>query len=284
VSKTEVERLITSTANPTIKQIRKLREKKERLQTGLFYIEGLRIVIEALQQGAEVECLVVAPDLLTSEFGWQKVEEENRRGIQVLQVGQAVFTSLASKENPQGIAAVVRQRWQDASNLHLASQDLWVALDSVADPGNLGTILRTSDAVGGKGLILLDNSTDPYDLTTIRASMGAIFSQGLVKTTFEQFLQWKQDHDYALVGTSDSASVDYCQASYPLPMILLMGSERLGLSEEHMRACDQLVSIPMVGRSDSLNLAVASGVMLYEIFNQQRERVGQHSSEKQKKG
>lgn len=276
--------MITSTANPTIKLIRKLHEKKERLQTGLFYIEGLRIVIEALQQGAEVECLVVAPDLLTSEFGWQKVEEENRRGIQVLQASQAVFTSLASKQNPQGIAAVVRQRWQDASSLRLASQDLWVALDSVADPGNLGTILRTNDAVGGKGVILLDNSTDPYDLTTIRASMGAIFSQGLVKTTFEQFLQWKQDHDYALIGTSDRASADYCQASYPLPMILLMGSERLGLSEEHMRACDQLVSIPMVGRSDSLNLAVAAGVMLYEIFNQQRERSGQHSSEKQRKG
>jgi TrmH family RNA methyltransferase len=274
MSKTEVERLITSTANPTIKQIRKLREKKERLQTGLFYIEGLRIVIEALQQGADVECLVVAPDLLTSEFGWQKVEEENRRGIQVLQVGQAVFTSLASKENPQGIAAVVRQRWQDASSLRLTSQELWVALDSVADPGNLGTILRTNDAVGGKGVILLDNSTDPYDLSTIRASMGAIFSQGLVKTTFEQFLQWKQGHDYALIGTSDSASADYRQASYPLPMLLLMGSERLGLSEEHMRACDQLVSIPMVGRSDSLNLAVAAGVMLYEIFNQQRERSG----------
>ena len=276
--------MITSTANPTIKLIRKLHEKKERLQTGLFYIEGLRIVIEALQQGAEVECLVVAPDLLTSEFGWQRVEEENRRGIQVLQVSQGVFTSLASKQNPQGIAAVVRQRWQDASSLRLASQDLWVALDSVADPGNLGTILRTNDAVGGKGVILLDNSTDPYDLTTIRASMGAIFSQGLVKTTFEQFLQWKQDHDYALIGTSDRASADYCQASYPLPMILLMGSERLGLSEEHMRACDQLVSIPMVGRSDSLNLAVAAGLMLYEIFNQQRERSGQHGSEKQRKG
>jgi RNA methyltransferase, TrmH family len=276
--------LITSTANPSIKQIRKLREKKERLNTGLFYIEGLRIVIEALQQGAGVECLVVAPDLLTSEFGWQKVEEENRRGIQVLQVSQAVFTSLASKENPQGIAAIVRQRWQDAGALRLDDQDIWVALDSVADPGNLGTILRTNDAVGGKGIILLDNSTDPYDLTTIRASMGAIFSQSLVKTTFEQFLQWKQAHNYLLVGTSDGASNDYRQASYPLPIILLMGSERMGLSEDHMRACDQMVSIPMAGRSDSLNLAVAAGVMLYEIFNQHREKSEQPGSDRQRRG
>ena len=263
--------MITSTANPSIKQIRKLREKKERLHTGLFFIEGLRIVIEALQQGAQVECLVVAPDLLTSEFGWQKVEEENSRGIQVLQVSQAVFTSLASKENPQGIAAVVRQQWRDLGSLRLESQDIWVALDSVADPGNLGTILRTNDAVGGKGVILLDNSTDPYDLTTIRASMGAIFSQCLVKATFDQFLQWKQNHAYPLIGTSDSASSDYCRASYPLPMILLMGSERMGLTDKHMLVCDQMVSIPMVGRSDSLNLAVAAGVMLYEIFNQHRK-------------
>jgi TrmH family RNA methyltransferase len=272
--------VITSTANPTVKQIRKLRDKKERLHTGLFYIEGLRIVIEALQQGAGIECLVVAPDLLTSEFGWQKVEEENRRGIQVLQVSQEVFTSLASKENPQGIAAIVRQHWQEIGSLRLAGQDIWVALDSVADPGNLGTILRTNDAVGGKGVILLDNSTDAYDLTTIRASMGAIFSQGLVKTTFDQFIQWKQDRNYPLIGTSDSASSDYCRASYPLPMILLMGSERMGLSEAHMRACDQMVSIPMVGRSDSLNLAVATGVMLYEIYNQYRDKLGQRSLEK----
>jgi RNA methyltransferase, TrmH family len=276
--------LITSAANPTVKQIRKLRDKKERQHTGLFYIEGLRIVIEALQQGAEIDCLIVAPDLLTSEFGWQKVEEENRRGIQVVQVSQAVFTSLASKENPQGIAAVVRQRWLEIVSLRLESQDIWVALDSVADPGNLGTILRTNDAVGGKGVILLDNSTDPYDLTTIRASMGAIFSQGLVKTTFAQFLQWKQAHNYQLVGTSDSAATDYRQASYSLPTILLMGSERMGLSEEHMRACDQMVSIPMVGRSDSLNLAVAAGIMLYEIYNQYREKLGQHNLEKQRKG
>ena len=220
---------------------------------------------------ADVECLVVAPDLLTSEFGWQKVEEEIRLGIQVLQVSQAVFYSLASKENPQGIAAVVRQRWQELGSLSLGSQDIWVALDSVADPGNLGTILRTNDAVGGKGVILLDNSTDPYDLTTIRASMGAIFTQRLVKTTFDLFLQWEQDHQYPLIGTSDSASTDYCRASYPLPMILLMGSERMGLTEEHMHDCDQVVSIPMVGRSDSLNLAVAAGVMLYEIFNQHRK-------------
>jgi len=272
--------LITSTANPTIKQIRKLRDKKERLHTGLFYVEGLRIVIEALQQGVEIECLVVAPDLLTSEFGWQKVEEENRRGIQVLQVSQAVFTSLASKENPQGIAAVVRQRWQEIGSLRLESQDIWVALDSVADPGNLGTILRTNDAVGGKGIILLGNSTDPYDLTTIRASMGAIFTQTLVKTTFDQFLQWKQDHNYPLIGTSDRAPIDYCQAIYPLPMILLMGSERMGLTEELIRACDQMVSIPMVGRSDSLNLAVATGVMLYEIYNQYRQRLGQNNMKK----
>jgi TrmH family RNA methyltransferase len=275
----EAKGLITSTANSAIKQIRKLKEKKYRNQTGLFYVEGLRIIFEALQQGAEMEYLVVSPDLLTSELAWQKVEEENRRGIQVLQVNQSVFRSLASKENPQGISAVIHQRWLEASTLSLEDQDLWVALDSVADPGNLGTILRTIDAVGGKGVFLLDNSTDPYDLTAIRASMGAIFSQKLVRTTSEKFLHWKRDQEISLIGTSDRAEADFSEISYPRPMILLMGSERMGLTKEHIEACDQVVSIPMVGKSDSLNLAVAAGVMLYEIFNQQRGRSVARKSE-----
>ena len=143
--------------------------------------------------------------------------------------------------------------------------------DSIQDPGNLGTILRTLDAVGGSGLILLDHSTDPYDATALRASMGAVFSQQLVRASFSDFARWKQAGNFQLVGTSGSAREDYHEFSYPDPMVLLMGSERLGLQEEHLKLCDGLVAIPMVGRSDSLNLSVATGVVLYEIFNQRRQ-------------
>ncbi|HEX2979947.1 MAG TPA: RNA methyltransferase [Anaerolineaceae bacterium] len=146
----------------------------------------------------------------------------------------------------------------------------WVALDSVADPGNLGTILRTNDAVGGAGVILLDHSTDPYDVTAVRASMGAVFSQRLVRASLSEFAAWKQRHSVAVIGTSDAAKMDYHQTHYPSPMVLLMGSEREGLTPQHIAICDLMVAIPMVGRSDSLNLAVATAVVLYEMFNQGR--------------
>ena len=165
---------------------------------------------------------------------------------------------------------MIRQQWLSLEEIQPGAGDLWVALDEVADPGNLGTILRTHDAVGGKGVILLGHATDPYDPSAARASMGALFSQCLVRASFEEFSAWKQKLNIPLIGTSDSAQIDYQKIHYPASMVLLMGSERQGLDEAHIRLCDSMVRIPMVGTSDSLNLAVATAVVLYEIFNQRR--------------
>lgn len=266
------ETFISSTANPRIKQIRKLRERKERQQSGLFYAEGLRIVIEAAQQGASILTVITAPELLTSQAGKQVVGEMGHRNVEILEVGEEVFKSLALKDDPQGIAAVIRQAWLAIDQVRLSAKDLWIALDSVADPGNLGTILRTLDAVGGSGVILLDQSTDPYDPTSVRASMGAVFSQKLVHTDFQTFAAWKKGSGACVIGTSGAADEDYHQVRYPSEFVLLMGSERHGLSEDALKICDQVVSIPMSGRSDSLNLAIATAVVLYEVFNQRRDR------------
>jgi TrmH family RNA methyltransferase len=263
--------IITSPSNPKIKSIRKLRERKTRQETGCFYAEGLRIVVEAVQQGVPLQTLLVAPDLLTSSIGQKLAAEQKAQGVDVMEVSAEVFQAVALKEDPVGIAAVLQQRWQPLSETFIHPGDLWVALDEVADPGNLGTILRTLDAVGGKGLILLDHSTDPYDPTAIRASMGALFTQKLIKTTFEEFATWKRSQAAPLFGTSGAAQADYQETVYPDGLVVLMGSERQGLSENHIRLCDQMVRIPMVGHSDSLNLAVATAVVLYEIFNQRRQ-------------
>jgi len=263
---------INSPANPRIKWIRKLRDRKARQESGCFYAEGLRIVVEAAQCEVPFESLVVAPELLTSPVGKDLVAAMQARGIELLEVSPEVFKSIALKEAPVGIAAVLRQQWQALDAVRVGPGDLWVALDEVADPGNLGTILRSSDAVGGRGVILLDHSTDPYDPTAARASMGALFSQALIKTSFEEFSAWKKANGVALFGTSDAADRDYQAVQYPDGLVVMMGSERQGLSESHQRLCDQMVRIPMVGRSDSLNLAVATGVVLYEIFNQKRKR------------
>lgn len=264
--------MITSLTNQSIKTIRGLREKKGRNATGLFLIEGLRIVAEALELSDKVETVIISPDLLTSDFGKTLVSDQAKRGMDILEVSEDVFKSISGKDGPQGLAAVVRQCWSDLQSIQYKPGDLWVALDSVADPGNLGTILRTLDAVGGSGVILLDNSTDPYDPTALRASMGAVFSNQFVRSSFSDFAEWAFETGFPVIGTSDKAELDYHSIDYPDPIIILMGSERRGLNQPAMDLCKAMVKIPMVGRSDSLNLAVATGVVLYEIFNQRRNR------------
>lgn len=264
---------ITSPANQKVKLIRKLHERKYRESSGLFYIEGLRIVAEAIQLNAGLEYLMVAEGLLSSDFGRSLVQKAVGQGLPVIEVSPDTFKSFSMKEGPQGIGAVVRQSWVNLDQIQIAPGKSWVALDAVQDPGNLGTILRTSDAVGGVGVILLDHSTDPYDPGAVRGSMGAIFSQGLVKTDLDHFSHWKKQTRYPLVGTSGAAAQDYHHFSYPDPCILLMGSEREGLNERHLQLCDNIIKIPMVGRSDSLNLAVATAVVLYEIFDQRRDKL-----------
>jgi RNA methyltransferase, TrmH family len=264
--------MITSHSNPAIKTIRGLRDKKARAESGLFLIEGIRIVTEALEEGGRVQTLIYAPELLISDFGKNLIFEQLNLGMDLLEVSEDVFKSISNKDGPQGLAAVVRQDWTDLATVQLTKDDLWVALDSVADPGNLGTILRTVDAVGGNGVFLLDHCTDPYDATAIRASMGALFTNRFVKASFEDFSAWAGENGYRIVGTSDKGDTDYQEIDYPDPMILLMGSERQGLSQPGVSLCEKMVRIPMAGSSDSLNLAVATGVVLYEIFNQKRRR------------
>lgn len=263
--------MITSTANPRVKYIRKLSERKFREQQGEYYIEGLRIVGEAFEQGADLAALIYSPELLSSEFGQKLVSEAQAKGLEVLDLSAEVFERLSLKENPQGIAAIGRQNFAPISTFVPAEDDLWIALDSVQDPGNLGTILRTGDAAGCRGLILLDHSTDPYDPTCLRASMGAVFNMKIVKARLAEFADWKKKNGVQAAGTSDKASVYYRDYSYRKPLVLLMGSEKMGLTPEHLKICDTVVSIPMLGKSDSLNLAVATGIVLYEIIHQFRK-------------
>jgi TrmH family RNA methyltransferase len=263
---------ITSSSNPRIKLIRKLRDRKERQQSGLFYIEGIRILAEAVFTRAELEFLVVAPELLTNSFGLKLLQDPALTAIPLVEVSPEIFNSFSLKEGPQGVGAVIHQRWTTMEEVTLADGRDWVALDAVADPGNLGSILRTSEAAGWAGAILLDHATDPYDPTAVRASMGAIFSQRLVKTSLDDFSIWKAAHHFPVIGAAGSAPDDYHHLDYPQPCILLMGSERQGLTPHHIHLCDRTVSIPMVGRSDSLNLSVATALVIYEIFNHRRDK------------
>ncbi len=260
--------IITSRNNPKIKQLRALLKRSAREQTGLALIEGLRLVTEALRFPDRVRQLIVAPQLLKNPRGQELVRWHTAKGVPTLFVSTEAFESFSQKDGPQGIAAVISQRWEPLDQVRLAPGSYWVALEAVQDPGNLGTILRSCDATGCQGVFLLDEATDPYDPTALRASMGAVFSLRLVHTSFHAFIAWKDQYRYTVVGTSDAAARHYRDIEYPSPVVLLMGSERRGLLPEQQTCCDLMVSIPMCGTCDSLNVAIATAIVLYEIVDQ----------------
>lgn len=268
-------KLIYSRHDFHIKRLRRLQTREGREQTGLFLAEGIRHVAQAAQNGAKIETLLVAPEILINLYGKRLVRHLRLSGVPCYGLTSAVYHSLSQADEPQGVAAVVRQQWERLEQIRPEQGLCWIAVESVQSSGNLGTIIRTCDAVGGAGLILIGNTTDPYDPATVRASMGALFTQQFVRATPKAFAEWKQRHTCLLVGTSPHATQDYHAVRYPHPVVLLMGSERKGISEEIQGLCDLMVRIPMVGRSDSLNVAVATSVMLYELFNQRRKQTAQ---------
>ncbi len=218
----------------------------------------------------EIQICVISPGLLTSSFGWQAVETIRATGATIIELSVAAFRSISFKENLQGIGVVVQSQIQPLDTLDLAGTLGCVALDSVGNPGNLGAIVRTCDAIGCGGIVMLGGTTDPYHPAAIRASMGAVFWQRLVRAEFPEFLEWARRRDYKILGTSPATDREYQDVNYPDPLLLLMGSERTGLSSEKISSCDQLVRIPMIGVGDSLNLAVATSIVLYEAFHRHR--------------
>jgi RNA methyltransferase, TrmH family len=266
--------LITSPSNPKIKQARALHQRKQRDATGLFLVEGLFHIGEALAAQVAIEYLCYAPNLLESDFARQLIDRAAVNGITCCETTADILASLAEKENPQGIIAVVRQRRVTLEALTPQNFSWGVAIVSPQDPGNMGAILRTIDAVGASGLILLDNGVDPYHPTAVRASLGSIFWSPIVSATFEEWSHWAQQHRYHVYGTSAKGSVDYSEVeTYERPLIVLMGSEREGLSREQAAICQQLVRLPMRGHVSSLNLAVAAGILLYAMLEKSPSEV-----------
>lgn len=259
--------LVTSLSNSTIKQARALRQRKGRSQTGLFLVEGLHHVGEALEAGWDLEVLLYAPDLLVSAFGHDLIDRLTGLPVRLQPVSSQVMDSLAEKDNPQGLLAIVHQRVLDFGALGAAGKI--VALVSPQDPGNVGAILRTIDAIGANGLCVLESSVDLYHPTAVRASMGTLFWKPVVQATFTDFVDWARARGIQLIGTSARASMNYRVFAPHEPWALVMGSEQKGLSEAQLSACDAALSLPMYGRVSSLNLAVATGILLYTLGSRQ---------------
>lgn len=262
--------LITSRNHTLLRPIRSLHRRDERDRAGLFFAEGIRFVAQAMEARSRIQTLLIAPELLTHPVGKKLAHRLERSGIRTLRVSAEVFHSVALTDNPQGIGIVVCQRKEALSSAKIDPGAYWLAVRHLQSAGNLGTILRTCDAAGAAGLILVDSDVDPYDPSAVRATMGALFRQRIYTTTARELARWKSLHGVQIVGTSPMADVDYQQHRYVGSTVLFLGSERRGLGPHEQALCDTLVRIPMVGSSDSLNVAVAAGVLVYELFNQRR--------------
>ena len=262
-------REITGFSNPLVKRVRSLREKKHRQRERRFLAEGLRILTEAREEG-------VLPDMLfhagtAHPLGLELIDDIEAAGGDVIVTTPDILSKISGKDNAQALVGVYRDRLTPLAALDRSSADIWIVAQSLRDPGNLGTILRTGDAVGAGGLILIDDCVDPFSVESVRASMGALFTQSITQARWEEFLPWLRGGAGQLIGTSLKATQDYQEPAYQSPSFLLVGNEAQGLPADYEAQCDLLVKMPMRGKADSLNAAVATAVMAYELLNQRRK-------------
>jgi TrmH family RNA methyltransferase len=264
-----VPRQITAFSNPLVKQVRSLRDKKHRRGEGLFIAEGLRILTEAREAGFLPRILFYGAGtrhrLLDALIG-----EVEAAGGEAIETNADILHKLSGKDNPQTMLGVYEQLDTALGRIDRSAAPLWIVAQALRDPGNLGTILRTGDAVGAGGLILVDDCVDPFSVEAVRASMGALFTQKIAAARWEDFVAWLRGGEGMLIGTSLYATLDYQEPVYRTPAFILVGNEAQGLPAACEAECDLLVKIPMLGKADSLNAAVATAVMAYEVVNQWR--------------
>ena len=258
-------REITSLTNDTVKAVRALHAKKDRQETGRFLAEGLKFVGEALDLGQTPRQLMVGKEARPHPLLDRARAETLKAGGEVLEVTRDILEKVSRKDNPQTVLAVFDQRFTPLEHIDPSRAPCWVALEQVRDPGNLGTISRTADSAGCGGVILIDECVDPFSVEAVRATMGSIFAVGISKASSEEFLAWRKSWPGSVVGTLLTATVDHRSADYRRPTLILMGNEQAGLPPELAEACDVTVKIPMRGRADSLNLSVATGIMIYAV-------------------
>ncbi len=257
---------ITGFSNPRVKYLRRLREKKFRKQEKRFLAEGLRLLTDARQSGVLPEVLILSDNADPHPLIAEMEQAVERAGGEIIEAPAEILSKITGKSNPQAIAGAFAEFDTRLDLLDRLKAPIWLVAQQLRDPGNLGTLLRTGDAVGAGGLILIDDCTDPFGVEAVRASMGAIFTQRLAQASWEKFLPWLRQGEGQLVGASLRDAIPYREADYAAPCFILIGNESQGLPPHYEQACDMRVTMPMRGRADSLNAAMAGTVLAYEAL------------------
>ncbi len=260
--------VVSSPRDPRFLDLRSLQTPQGRSRTKLFIIEGIHHLARAVEHCAPIESVFLDPSALSNPFGQKLARRLRQQGVPGIRFSRELYRGLTLATEPQGIGAVLRQRWFPFEQLRATRNSLWLAVESIESPGNLGTIIRTAEAAGVSGVFILNPNCDPHDPATIRATMGSIFSQKLVRCSVAEFKCWSKSNGVSVVASSPSGLMDYKGLAYRFPAALIVGSEKHGLSEQLLETANFVVRIPMRGGCDSLNAAVAAGVLLFEITAQ----------------
>ncbi|MGE3770875.1 MAG: TrmH family RNA methyltransferase [Bdellovibrionales bacterium] len=253
---------VTSFSNPIVKAVKALHDRKERTKTKSFLVEGLQAIGMAFEAGVLPDMVLYAAE--KTPHALLKKILNKMDGRNVVETTFAILGKISSRDNPQTVLAVYGQRWLKLSDVK--AKGVWVVLDNIKDPGNLGTIMRTCDAVGASGIILVGDTCDPYSTEAVRATMGSVFAVPLVKCSADEFLKWQKGWKGETVATTLQGSVDYRKPKYKAPLLLMMGNEQKGLPDSFVNAASHKVKLPMRGTAESLNVAVATAIMLYQLY------------------
>jgi len=254
-------------------RVRRLAARRSREEEGACYVEGIRPVLDAIESRAPLEALLVCPELLRSEVALRVVHAQQALGTPVVEFSRAGFERFSDRENPVGLAAIARWVPVALEALTAGPETLLVMAEEMRDPGNLGTLLRTVDAIGGSGVVVVGFGADPTHPKCLKASMGTIFRKPLARAaSVETFLHWAKERGVWTVATTARRGPSFWSLEYRRPLALLLGNEGEGLRPETIQMADALARIPMWGTASSLNVSVAAGVLLYEIKRQEESR------------
>ncbi len=263
--------LVSCPRDPRFLTLRSLQSHQGRSRTQRYIIEGIRHLARAVEHCAPIESVFLDPSLLSNPFGQKLTHRLRQQGVPGIRLSHELYRDLTLATEPQGVGAVLRQQWVPLEQIRADANSLWLAVESIESPGNLGTMIRTAEAAGASGILILNPNCDPHDPATVRASMGSLFSQKLVRCSAHEFSCWTKSNTVAVVASSPAGLMDYKSLPYRFPAALIVGSEKHGLSDQLLETADFVVRIPMHGRCDSLNAAVAAGVLLFEIASQRSQ-------------
>ncbi len=260
-------RELTSAQNPRIKSVLHLRDKKERDVTGLFLVEGYREIRRTVDSGVDFESLYICPQLFLGSNEESLIQDAK---APVFQLPDFLFQKISYRDRPDGLVGIAKQMKTDLNDLKIKSPSLYVVAEAIEKPGNLGTILRSSDAVGADGVIICDRCTDIYNPNVVRASVGTLFTLPVIEASGDDTLTWLKANQIQIVAATPAADLNFTDAPLSGNVAIVVGTEQLGLSQKWLDAADIRVKIPMNGVADSLNVAMATTLLIYEAFRQRQ--------------